>query len=84
MSYPTKKEEWKCPKCGSDDCEMYDYDFDWGLFVKKMSCYTCGHTWREYFITRYDGYTDETGEYNEDGDRIESYLNEDNESEEEE
>ena len=67
MSNPLKNEDWVCPKCGSDDCECYDNEFDFNSLMRKMTCKACDHTWREYFIVRYDGYADESGVYDKDG-----------------
>lgn len=83
MLNPVKNDYWVCPKCGSDNCECYDDEFDDGYVVRKMACYHCDHTWREYFKIAYDGYSDESGEYDENGVCVESYeVNEDESNDE--
>ena len=62
-----KNEDWVCPKCGSDDCECCDNEYDDVTLVRKMTCNACDHTWREYFVIRYNGYSDESGSYDENG-----------------
>lgn len=61
-----------CPKCGEDintQCEDIEYDLLGDLIYRKMYCRKCEHTWREYFKITYDGYSDESGIYNADGEK---------------
>lgn len=71
-----KTDEFTCPKCGQDHSCVEDFDFDFNCMVRKMYCEDCGHVWREYFVIAYDGYTDDTGEYDSNGVMLESYTNE--------
>ena len=67
MLHSAKQEEWICPECGSDDCTVDDYDWECDSICRKMYCNACEHTWHEYFIVSYDGYSDKTGEYDAQG-----------------
>lgn len=59
-----------CPKCGEEiETEVYDSDTDFDSICHRFGCKTCGHAWMEYFIMAYDGYADETGDYDKDGRR---------------
>lgn len=55
---------YECPKCGSDDAvsvnlEWYTED----EFKRDCVCNCCKSKWTEYFKIIYDGYADESGEY---------------------
>lgn len=66
------------PKCGGSDCEYCDDDFEDCCLIRKMACNDCDHQWKEYFKVIYDGFSDETGEYDADGKCIVEYeVNED-------
>lgn len=41
--------------------------------IRKMVCNDCHHQWREYFKITYDGFSDETGEYDSDGECVVEY-----------
>lgn len=71
-----KNEECVCPRCLKDNTIVDDWDFDVNCMVRKMYCEDCGYSWREYFIVTYDGFTDDTGEYDSNGVQLESYTEE--------
>lgn len=71
-----KTEECVCPRCKQDHSVVDDWDFDGNSMMRKMYCEDCGYVWREYFVIVYDGYTDDTGEYDSNGVMLESYTNE--------
>lgn len=79
MLHPAKSDEWTCPKCGSNDCEVYDTDYDANCLVRKMTCNHCDHDWREYFKVEYDGYTDDSGEYDADGLCVDPFIDDEKE-----
>ena len=62
-----KTEECVCPRCLKDNTVVDNYDFDWNCMIRKMFCEDCGYMWKEYFTMAYDGFTDETGEYDANG-----------------
>lgn len=62
-----KTQECICPKCGSDHTVVDDWDMDIGCMTYKMCCEDCDYSWREYFAVAYDGFSDETGEYDSNG-----------------
>lgn len=68
-----KNDYWTCPHCGSEHTECYDDDYEDNLIIRKMSCLTCDHEWKEYFVMVYDGYSDETGEFDADGNQTYVY-----------
>ena len=63
----SKTDACTCPKCKSENTCTDDYDFDWNCMVRKMYCEDCGWSWREYFVIAYDGFSDDTGEYDSNG-----------------
>lgn len=62
-----KDTPWICPNCGGDRCLNPYTDYDDNYVIKKMFCGRCRYDWREYFYLTYDGYSDDTGEYEKDG-----------------
>lgn len=54
-----------CPKCGGDDIEYLDMDYEDELIIHKCVCNKCELVFSEYEKTVYDGYSydDEDGEY---------------------
>lgn len=66
-----KNESCVCPQCNSGEyVERYDTEFDVDLMINKMYCTKCNNSWREYYILQYDGYSDESGEYDANGNDI--------------
>jgi len=56
-----------CPKCGGDDYEIADYEWDFDCMMLKCCYNKCEHQWREWYKLTYDGFTDESGEYDAEG-----------------
>ncbi len=54
-----------CPKCGSDEVEYLDMDYEDELIIHKCVCTECELVFSEYEKTIYDGYSydGEDGEY---------------------
>lgn len=54
-----------CPKCGSDNIEYYETEYDYYLVTHKCMCNKCQLMFSEYEKTVYDGYSydGEDGEY---------------------
>lgn len=46
-----------CPKCGSNNINYNDYDFDVDLVIHHCECNDCYLEFREYEKTVYDGYS---------------------------
>lgn len=66
-----KNEEYICPRCGSaESAECTDWDWGDDYIVRKMFCFECNTTWREYYHIKYDGYTCEDKEYDADGKEV--------------
>lgn len=64
-----------CPKCGSEDIEYFDMEYDEELIIHKCVCDECEFVFSEYEKTIYDGYSydGEDGkfhDFDENGDRI--------------
>lgn len=78
-----KNSQWVCPKCGSDGgvVDIEDTSFGDGDVSIDCACEECGYTWIEYLKTIYDGYSDEEGEYDKDGECIVNYNSEEDEDE---
>lgn len=53
----TKTEMGTCPKCGSDDIEYLDMDYEDSLIIHKCMCNECELVFHEYEKTVYDGYS---------------------------
>lgn len=52
-----KTELGVCPKCGSDDIEYLDMDYEDELIIHKCVCNKCELVFSEYEKTVYDGYS---------------------------
>ena len=59
-----------CPNCESDDVSIEDWDYYEESLCRKMYCPHCDHVWREYYLITYNGYSDETGEYDFQGKKV--------------
>ena len=62
-----KTEGGYCPKCGSDDYEIEDYEWELDYMMHKCYCCKCEHRWREWYKLIYDGFADDSGEYDTEG-----------------
>ena len=65
-----KNSSYVCPKCGSNDLEVYDDEYYDDMLIHKCACYNCDETWREYFKLKYDGYSYNGKDYDEKGKEI--------------
>lgn len=40
----------RCPRCGSLDCDVYDWHLDGKLVVIEGGCNDCGARWEDKFV----------------------------------
>ena len=54
-----------CPKCGNDNIEYLDLDYEGDYLIHVCKCNDCHLSFREYERLEYDGYSydDEDGKY---------------------
>ncbi len=62
-----KKEVYVCPKCGGNDCECIDYEWDSDSIRQQYVCHDCEAQWDEYHELIYRGYAYEGVDYDENG-----------------
>jgi DNA-directed RNA polymerase subunit RPC12/RpoP len=62
-----KDNDYVCPRCGGGNCSALDSDCDIDGGMVSYECDDCGARWREYYVTRYDGYGFEEKVYDKNG-----------------
>lgn len=67
MNKPNKTKPYVCPKCGSDDIECLDYEWDDAHIRQEYVCHECEAQWDEYFALEWTGYACEGVDYDEKG-----------------
>ena len=66
-----KKEVYVCPKCGGNDCECTDYEWNSESLRQQYVCHDCEAVWDEYHELTYRGYAYEGVDYDENGNEME-------------
>lgn len=56
-----------CPKCGGDDIEYLDLDYEGDYVIHKCLCNDCDASFTEYEALSYVGYAYEDIDYDSDG-----------------
>jgi transcription initiation factor TFIIIB Brf1 subunit/transcription initiation factor TFIIB len=51
-----KTEGGICPKCGSDNVEITDYEMGLDYLFQEISCCDCGCVFDDAYKIQYDGY----------------------------
>ena len=65
-----KSSEYTCPRCGGNNVECLDHDFDGEYMRSEMSCDDCDACWDEFFSLTYTGYAHDGVDYDKDGDEM--------------
>lgn len=66
-----KKEVYVCPKCGGNDCECIDYEWDSDCMRQSYVCHDCEAQWDEFHELTYRGYAYKGVDYDENGNEME-------------
>ena len=66
-----KKEVYVCPKCGGEDNECIDYEWDSDTIRQRYMCHNCEAVWDEYHELTYRGYAHNGIDYDENGNVME-------------
>lgn len=70
MNEPNKREPYICPKCGGENCDCTDYEWDSESLHQQYVCQDCGEVWDEYHELIYRGYACKDVDYDEKGEVI--------------
>jgi hypothetical protein len=70
MERPKKTSMGTCPKCGGDNIEYSDLDYEGDYLIHECTCCDCHAFFREFEVLDYDGYEFDDVEYSRDGEKI--------------
>lgn len=70
MERPKKTGMGTCPKCGGDNIEYSDLDYEGDYLIHECTCCDCHTFFREFETLDYAGYELDDVEYSRDGEKI--------------
>ena len=59
-----------CPKCGSDNYDTYDYDWEGDYVGLRCICDKCNEVWTDWYKLKYAGYSCNGKVYDTAGDEV--------------